>query len=100
MTPDSFPPASKVRIVPILAIAALISVFAFVLLFRSQNFWISDSRSRSLQTGMTKSEVQRLLGSPFEARDREWIYRPLLCLEDLHIDFDATDHVTTFIWLD
>ena len=49
---------------------------------------------------MTKSEVQRLLWSPFEVRDREWIYRPLLCLEDLHIDFDATDRVSSFIWLD
>jgi hypothetical protein len=100
MTPDSFPPASKVRIMPILAVAALVSVFAFVILCRSQNFWISDSRSGALQPGMTKSEVRRLFGTPSEARDREWIYRPLLCLEDLHIDFDATDRVTTFIWLD
>jgi outer membrane protein assembly factor BamE (lipoprotein component of BamABCDE complex) len=100
MDDDPFPKTNRVRLVPILIASALILLFAFVILFRSQNLWISEARNQRLHPGMTKEEVRRLFGAPAESRNQRWIYRPFVALEDLQIDFDDSGRVTSFAWFD
>lgn len=51
---------------------------------------------KSLQPGMSKSEVVKILGSPRSEFDSSWHYARVGAWPILHVDFDNQDRLVSF----
>ena len=85
---------SNKKILRFLVLGLLLS-FAFKKFKVAHVIHIGDVTRASIQKGLTKEEVESILGKPklIQAQGKSWTYKPYLNFKDLTVDFDDQNKV-------